>query len=85
MKRGSEKEREKEEYSNPSHSDIWEQSSYTDLTSSDSKLTEISILASCLIAATRFNTSYCLTPYDLVLWPILYKFIVLGSLDQDFI
>ena len=50
----------KKQYSNLNHSDIWEKSSYTYLTSSDWKFIEISNLALCLIA-TRFNTSRCPT------------------------
>ena len=49
MKRGSKEEREKEQYSNPNYSNILEQSSYTDSTSSDWRPIEINILALCLV------------------------------------
>ena len=80
--KGDRKREEKEQYSNLNHSDIGEYPSYTDLTSSNWKFIEISILGLCLIV-TWLDTSRCSTHQDSVLWPTLYKFIVLGSLDQD--
>ena len=81
--KGDRKRGEKKElYSNPNCSDTLEQSSCTHSTFSDGRLVEINILALCLVAI-RSNTSRFSILEDLVLRPILYKFIVLGSLDQD--
>ena len=78
----SKKERKEKIHSNPNYSDTLEQSSCTHSTSSDGRLIEINILALCLVAI-RSNTSRCSILENLVLQPIIYKFIVLGSLDQD--
>ena len=81
MRRGS-KNRGRKYYSDLNHPSVQRWLLYTSLTSSDWKSIDISLLYLCSIVM-QLNTCCCSTHYNLVLWPILYKFFVLGSLGQE--
>ena len=82
--KGIEKNKGKKDCNNLNHPSVQEGSSYTGLASSNWKYSDICILYLCSIVM-QHNANHCPTYSDLVIWLILYKFIVLGSLGQELI
>ena len=72
----------REHCSNLNYHIIQQRSIYYHLSSSDRKSTNINVFYLCLVNVQP-NTNHCPICQDLILRPIFYKFIILGSLDQD--